>query len=218
MAYDVSNFLDNDDVSVIAERGPFKVIQYDRDLSCTPEEAMTKYYMSQMYVTKKQLVCDTDKASVILSPGKMQLGNSSPQRLLESRWSNRSMKDLDEWGGSVTVDDGLFYACEGSTKIKTVARSTVSSAVMGGEGLFNTCLVGHGVVALECRCPEEELIEITLNNDTIRIDGNYAIAWSEDLRFTVEKSGKSLLGSAVSGEGFVNVYSGTGRVLLMPQV
>ena len=72
MAYDVSNFLDNDDVSVIAERGPFKVIQYDRDLSCTPEEAMTKYYMSQMYVTKKQLVCDTDKASVILSPGKMQ--------------------------------------------------------------------------------------------------------------------------------------------------
>lgn len=72
MAYDVSNFLDNDDVSIIAERGPFKVIQYDRDLSCTPEEAMTKYYMSQMYVTKKQLVCDTDKASVILSPGKMQ--------------------------------------------------------------------------------------------------------------------------------------------------
>lgn len=41
-----------------------------------------------------------------------------------------------------------------------------------------------------------------LDNDTIKIDGNYAIAWSEDLRFTIEKSGKSLLG----------------RVLLMPQV
>ena len=121
-------------------------------------------------------------------------------------------------GGAVTVDDGLFYACEGSIKLKTVARSTVSSAVIGGEGLFNTCLIGNGVVALECKCPEEELIEVTLNNDTIRIDGNYAIAWSEDLRFTVEKSGKSLLGSAVSGEGFVNVYSGTGKVLLMPQV
>ena len=135
----------------------------------------------------------------------------------EPTYKHIVLMDLDEWGGAVTVDDGLFYACEGSTKIKTVARSTVSSAVMGGEGLFNTCLVGHGVVALECRCPEEELIEITLNNDTIRIDGNYAIAWSEDLRFTVEKSGKSLLGSAISGEGFVNVYSGTGRVLLIPQ-
>lgn len=253
MAYDVSNFLDNDDVSVIAERGPFKVIQYDRDLSCTPEEAMAKYYMSQMYVTKKQLVCDTGKASVILSPGKMQwtigkvkatsgikgVGDTvgkffsskvtgeqmvKPEYegpglvVCEPTYKHIVLMDLDEWGGAVTVDAGLFYACEGSTKIKTVARSTVSSAVMGGEGLFNTCLVGHGVVALECRCPEEELIEITLSNDTIRIDGNYAIAWSEDLRFTVEKSGKSLLGSAVSGEGFVNVYSGTGRVLLMPQV
>lgn len=72
MAYDVSNFLDNDDVSILTKRGPFKVIQYDRDLSCTPEEAMTKYFMSQMYVTKKQLVCDTDESPVILSPGKMQ--------------------------------------------------------------------------------------------------------------------------------------------------
>ena len=32
----------------------------------------------------------------------------------------------------------------------------------------------------------------------------------------VEKSGKSLFGSAVSGEGFVNVYKGTGRVLMSP--
>lgn len=210
-----------DDVSVIAERGPFKVIQYDRDLSCTPEEAMTKYYMSQMYVTKKQLVCDTDRASVILSPGKMlwtigkvkatsgikgvgdAVGKFFSSKVTgeqmvkpeyegpglivcEPTYKHIVLMDLDEWGGAVTVDDGLFYACEGSTKIKTVARSTISSAVMGGEGLFNTCLV-----ALECRCPE-------------------------DLRFTVEKSGKSLLGSAVSGEGFVNVYSG--RVLLVPQV
>lgn len=58
----------------------------------------------------------------------------------------------------------------------------------------------------------------TILRNVLLLEGNYAIAWSEDLRFTVEKSGKSLLGSAVSGEGFVNVYSGTGRVLLMPQV
>lgn len=209
---------------MLLRRGPFKVIQYDRDLSCTPEEAMTKYYMSQMYVTKKQLVCDTDKASVILSPGKMQwtIGKvkatsgikgvgDAVGKFFSSKVTGEQMVKPEYEGPGLVV-------CEGSTKIKTVARSTVSSAVMGGEGLFNTCLVGHGVVALECRCPEEELIEITLSNDTIRIDGNYAIAWSEDLRFAVEKSGKSLLGSAVSGEGFVNVYSGTGRVLLMPQV
>jgi uncharacterized protein (AIM24 family) len=43
-----------------------------------------------------------------------------------------------------------------------------------------------------------------------------AIAWSAGLQFTVEKTTKSLLGSAASGEGFVNVYRGTGRVMIAP--
>ena len=55
-----------------------------------------------------------------------------------------------------------------------------------------------------------------LQDDEVRIDGNMAIAWSGSLNFTVEKSGKSLLGSAVSGEGLVNVYRGTGKILMAP--
>ena len=43
-----------------------------------------------------------------------------------------------------------------------------------------------------------------------------AIAWSGTLDFTVERSGKSLIGSAASGEGLVNVYRGTGKVLMAP--
>ena len=69
---------------------------------------------------------------------------------------------------------------------------------------------------IESDCPKEELIEITLENDVLKIDGNFAIAWSKSLEFTVERSGKSLLGSAASGEGLVNVYRGTGKVLMMP--
>ena len=33
---------------------------------------------------------------------------------------------------------------------------------------------------------------------------------------TVEKSGKTFFGSAVSGEGLVNVYKGTGKILMAP--
>ena len=62
----------------------------------------------------------------------------------------------------------------------------------------------------------EELIEIKLENDVLKVDGNMAIAWSGSLDFTVERSGKSLIGSAASGEGLVNVYRGTGKVLLAP--
>ena len=77
-------------------------------------------------------------------------------------------------------------------------------------------LAGSGAFCIEAYCPREELIEITLQNDVLKIDGNYAIAWSAGLEFTVERSGKSLIGSAASGEGLVNVYRGSGKVLMMP--
>ena len=122
----------------------------------------------------------------------------------------------EDWGGSVILDDGLFLACESSLEHKAVMRSSFSSAVAGWEGLFNLSLNGRGVFCIESSCPMEELIEITLQNDVLKVDGNYAIAWSKSLEFTVERSGKSLIGSAASGEGLVNVYRGTGKVLMMP--
>ena len=102
-------------------------------------------------------------------------------------------------------------------KHKTVMRSNFSSAVAGNEGLFNLGIVGNeGVVCLESACPKEELVTIELQDDVLKVDGNMAIAWSGSLNFTVERSGKSLVGSAASGEGLVNVYRGTGKVLLAP--
>ena len=126
------------------------------------------------------------------------------------------LEDLNDWNGSIVLDDGLFLASESTLKHKAVMRSNFSSAVAGGEGLFNLGLTGSGVVCLESNSPREELIEITLQNDALKIDGNMAIAWSGSLEFTVERSGKTLLGSAASGEGLVNVYRGTGKVLLAP--
>ncbi len=126
------------------------------------------------------------------------------------------LEDLNDWNGSIVLDDGLFLASESSLKHKAVMRSNLSSAVAGGEGLFNLGLTGSGVVCLESNSPREELIEITLQNDVVKIDGNMAIAWSGSLEFTVERSGKTLLGSAASGEGLVNVYRGTGKVLMAP--
>lgn len=136
--------------------------------------------------------------------------------VLEPTYRHIILLDVSDWNGSVVLDDGLFLACEGTLTHKAVMRSNLSSAVAGGEGLFNLCLNGRGVVALESRCPKEELIEITLDNDVLKVDGNYAVAWSNTLEFTVERSGKTLIGSAASGEGLVNVYRGSGKVLLAP--
>ena len=138
------------------------------------------------------------------------------QLMLEPTYRHIILLDVGSWGGSVVLDDGLFLACESSIQQKVTARSNLSSAVLGGEGLFNLCLMGQGIAALESIVPMEELIEVVLDNDCMKIDGNMAIAWSSSLQFTVEKSSRSLLGSAVSGEGLVNVYRGSGRIWMAP--
>lgn len=118
----------------------------------------------------------------------------------------------------IIVDKGMFFAAQGSVNVSAVAQRNLSSAMGGGEGLFQTSMVGPGLVVLESPVPMCEVDIIELNNDVLRVDGNFAILRSGQLNFTVEKSGKSLLGSAMSGEGLVNVYRGTGQVWLAPTI
>ena len=249
--YRISNFTDNDDIRVLEEKGPFKVVEYIRDLSVMPSNAMLAYYCNEMNVRKRQVICDVSKANITLQAGAMQwtVGNVNATTglkgvgdllgkalrgsvtgesaikpeytgdgtlVLEPTYKHIILVDVAEWGGSIVLDDGLFLACDSKLKHKAVPRSNISSAVAGGEGLFNLGVTGNGVLCLESYSPKEELIEIILENDVLKVDGNMAIAWSGSLNFTVERSGKTLIGSAASGEGLVNVYRGTGKVLLAP--
>ena len=137
--------------------------------------------------------------------------------VLEPTYKYIILQDVSKWGNvGMTIEDGMFLACDANVKRNIVARKTLSSAVLGGEGLFNMSLQGNGAVALESNVPEDELIEIELENDELKIEGNLAVCWSSNLDFTVERTTKTLVGSAVSGEGLVNVYRGTGRVLMSP--
>ena len=137
--------------------------------------------------------------------------------VLEPTYKYIILTDIGKWGpAGMTIEDGMFLACDANVKSKVVARKNLSSAVLGSEGLFNLSLQGNGVAALESNVPEDELIEVILENDELKIDGNLAVCWSSNLEFTVERSTKTLVGSAVSGEGLVNVYRGTGRVLMYP--
>ena len=92
--------------------------------------------------------------------------------VLEPTYRHLILMDAAQWGGSVVLDDGLFLACESTLQHKAVMRSNFSSAVAGGEGMFNLSLNGSGIFCIESDCPKEELIEITLQNDVLKIDGN----------------------------------------------
>ncbi|SER45006.1 AIM24 family protein [Lachnobacterium bovis] len=136
--------------------------------------------------------------------------------VLEPTYKHIILIDVAEWNQGITVEDGMFYACSGTVNSNVVARKHISSAVLGGEGLFNLSLSGTGIAALESNVPYDELIEVELHNETIKIDGNLAVCWSSNLEFTVERTTKTLVGSAASGEGLVNVYRGTGKLLMSP--
>ena len=249
--YQINNFINNDDIKTLDNKGAFTVIEYQRDLSVTPSSAATAYFCNEMNVRKRQVVVDVAKSSVTVQAGAMQwsVGNVNAATgvkgvgdlfgkairgsvtgesaikpeytgngtlVLEPTYKHILLIDVANWNGSIVLDDGLFLACESTLQHKAVMRSNLSSAVAGGEGLFNLGIQGNGILCLESECPAEELVEITLENDVLKVDGNMAIAWSGSLDFTVERSGKSLIGSAASGEGLVNVYRGTGKVLLAP--
>ena len=249
--YKISNFTNNDDVKILKELGPFKVIEYVKDLSVTPQTAQICYFSNLMNVRKRQVICNLAKSSITIQAGAMQwmigdvnattgikgagdlfskmvrgkvTGESAikpeyvgtGEIVLEPTYKHILLLNLEEWNNSIILDDGLFLACESCLKQKAVMRNNISSAVAGNEGLFNLGREGKGVICLESPCPQEELIEIELENDVIKIDGNMAIAWSGSLEFTVERSGKTLIGSAASGEGLVNVFRGTGKVLIAP--
>ena len=249
--YTINNYTNNDDIRILNQLGAFTVVEYKRDLSVMPSEAMLAYYCNAMNVRNRQVICDLKVSNITLQAGAMQwtVGNVNATTgikgvgdlfgkalrgsvtgesaikpeytgdgtlVLEPTYKHILLVDLDEWNGSIVLDDGLFLACDASLKHKAVVRSNFSSAVAGNEGLFNLGVMGHGILCLESPCPKEELVEIELKNDVLKVDGNMSIAWSGSLDFTVERSGKTLIGSAASGEGLVNVYRGTGRVLMAP--
>lgn len=117
---------------------------------------------------------------------------------------------------AIVCDKGMFVAASKDVKISPVAAGTASGSVLGGEGFFQQCIEGPGVVILETPVPEEEIDIIQLDNGILRVDGNFALFRDANLSMSVERSSKTLIGSMVGGEGLVNTFRGTGKVYLAP--
>ena len=242
----INNFFDNSNVKCIAEGGVFSIYEHQHDLSVDSNTAMNSYFMEQMNVKKRQVLCKLDNSTVKLQAGAMQwitgdvemnsgvsgaklvkgavTGESAVKPLytgtgcvmLEPTYNFLLIEDVASWGKGIVLDDGLFLACEGNIQESINKRSDVATALLSGEGIFNLTLSGNGFCVLESPVPREELVEFELDNDVLKIDGNMAIAWSSSLQFTTENASKSIVGSTLSGEGVVNVYRGTGKVLVAP--
>ena len=244
--------LTTDSRKIVASMGQYKLLEYIKDESVSPGNAMYEYYMEKMNVHRRQVIVQMNgNMPVILQAGAMQwmagnidvrtnvqgvgdlIGKAFSAKVtkesaikpmyqgqgllaLEPTYKYIIFEDVSQWPGGMVLEDGMFLAADASLQQRTVARQNLSSAALGGEGLFNLCLNGNGIAVLESNVPREELIVAHLNNETLKLDGPLAVCWSGSLQFTVERTTKTLIGSAASGEGLVNVYRGTGTVWYAP--
>ena len=70
--FQIKNFTDNDDVRTLDSKGPFTVIEYQRDLSVTPGSAQTAYFCNEMNIRKRQVICTLGASNITLQAGAMQ--------------------------------------------------------------------------------------------------------------------------------------------------
>ena len=117
---------------------------------------------------------------------------------------------------SIICDKGMFYAASGDVKVEPCLAGNASGTLLGGEGIFQQKITGSGMLILESPVPMCEINKVRLNNDILRVDGNFALMRTGEVQMNVEPVSQSLVGSAMSGEGLVNVFRGTGEVWLAP--
>jgi uncharacterized protein (AIM24 family) len=114
------------------------------------------------------------------------------------------------------ADQGLFCCCEDSVKVDAHKVESFSARVAGGEGRYQTKVSGTGIVVFRIPVPLSEIVELPLVNETLQVDGSFALLRTEGVHFTVEKASNSLMGAMTSGEGLLQTFRGTGRVWVAP--
>ncbi len=115
-------------------------------------------------------------------------------------------------GETWILDRGAFLAAGAGVEVGMFTNKAISG-LFGGEGFFQTQVSGQGDVMYMAPGPVERL---ELANDTLVVDGSFAVARTTGLEYKVEKATKGFFSSLTSGEGIVNTFRGTGSVLIAP--
>lgn len=239
--YRIYNLKSSENVEVSGELGPFTVIVHRQNLE---QPALAESRTLPVF-TKRQLICNLSGMDILIAQGMMQwmvgdcrmvvdarglfghLGKKGRPKggsfapcysgngtvVLEPVEDDILLVDLNEWREGIVLNPGLFLACTADV-IQSSAGRTALSAALPAESGVSMVLSGTGFAALKTPCLKETLVLVELEEDVLRIHGNFAVAWSSTLSFGVESAGKS----AGSSEGAVNIYSGTGKILLAPIV
>lgn len=114
------------------------------------------------------------------------------------------------------VDDGAFVAAAGNLSVGRHINQGLLNTLGSGEGHIQPKLSGSGLFCLQTPVHPDEFEVLDLRGETLKVDGNLVVAYTAGLQMTVERAASGLLGSARTGEGFIQVYRGTGFLWLAP--
>lgn len=120
---------------------------------------------------------------------------------------------------SYLLNDGAFVAAETGVDLKMRMQGIMNSVLGGTGGFFIVEAKGSGKLAI-AGFGSVFSITVTPEKDLI-VDNQHVIAWDAKLNYKVSMTtsqSKGFLGnavnSAISGEGFVTLFSGSGHVYI----
>ncbi|MDR2114111.1 MAG: TIGR00266 family protein [Bifidobacteriaceae bacterium] len=118
---------------------------------------------------------------------------------------------LDVGANQYRLNDGAFLAMDSSVAY-TLERQNVGKAIFGGQGGFWVKTTnGQGAMLVNAF---GSITEIPLNNaNGFVVDNRHVVAWDRNLDYHIQMQ-SGFFGSIGTGEGLVNVFSGTGKILI----
>lgn len=116
----------------------------------------------------------------------------------------------------MVLEKGIYLASTGNFEFKTTKNLNVGYMLFSDKGVFQTSVLGQGILALELPVHFSELVEHVVTPDNpYRVNGDYVLMWAGNLQRSVTAMGK-IFGSMMNGTGLVEEYSGSGKVWTAP--
>jgi uncharacterized protein (AIM24 family) len=123
---------------------------------------------------------------------------------------------LDLQGEKWIIESGAYWASDDEIQVGAY-RERMLNSFWAGDGFIDFCtrVAGHGKVVLTARGPTEEIALGEGQSYGAETRGA-VIARTAEIRYRVRRPARSLIGSWLSGERSLRVYTGPGRIIVAP--
>lgn len=182
------------------------------------ENAQFRYEAGAMHYMQGNLELESDIPSV----GKMFKSMITKEKIVKPVISGTGTVFMQPSFGEFTIlelqndewilDQGAYYASDMNVEMGAYTNRAIS-AMFSGEKWFQTVVAGTGKVIITSAGPLEE---VELINGKLVVDGRFAVARTSGIELKVTKATKGIFSTVISGEGLVNTFTGTGKVLIAP--